>query len=654
MAIVKMNKFTLLAFESQKDKLLEELQKFEGVHFVNLQEEELLEKHEELKTLKKDGLNSKYSEYEENLSKIKFSLDFLNKYIPQKSGIKALMEGKRTLSFSEIDGLVEKSNWKQTYTSLKDKENLLSQLYNEKSKYETEIAFLKNWENFDASFKDLKNLKMVSYFAGTIAKQYGEAFKSDFEAAVTAGYYEIINVDNQDMYLLAIVNKEDMEKTYEIMKRYGFNSLPLTYDENPKKLIQNYSSRINGICKELEDARNEIMSYEQRLPELELAFDYYSNGLIRMNASMNFLKTGNVIAIVGWNPSDLNDELDSAVKTSVGDNYVLTFNEVSEDEIEEVPIRLKNNKMVSAFESITEMYSLPLYNEIDPTPLLTPFYFAFFGMMVGDAGYGIVVAIAAILALRFLKLDEKTKNFVRFFFYLGIASTIFGAIYGSYFGDAIKIPGLINPGKDINTILIMSIVFGVIQIFFGLGIKAYMIIRDGKYLEAFYDVGSWVMALVGAGLFGAGSMIGLSPSGITIAKYVMFAGMILIVATQGRAAKSFGARLGSGLYALYGITSYVGDLVSYTRLMALGIAGGSIAGALNLLISYFPGISLFIVGPIFFVLAQVFNLLLSLLGAYVHTCRLQYVEFFSKFYGGGGKPFAPLKFLNKYIELKRD
>lgn len=654
MAIVKMNKFTLLAFESQKDKLLEELQKFEGVHFVNLQEEELLEKHEELKTLKKDGLNSKYSEYEENLSKIKFSLDFLNKYIPQKSGIKALMEGKRTLSFSEIDGLVEKSNWKQTYTSLKDKENLLSQLYNEKSKYETEIAFLKNWENFDASFKDLKNLKMVSYFVGTIAKQYGEAFKSDFEAAVTAGYYEIINVDNQDMYLLAIVNKEDMEKTYEIMKRYGFNSLPLTYDENPKKLIQNYSSRINGICKELEDARNEIMSYEQRLPELELAFDYYSNGLIRMNASMNFLKTGNVIAIVGWNPSDLNNELDSAVKTSVGDNYALTFNEVSEDEIEEVPIRLKNNKMVSAFESITEMYSLPLYNEIDPTPLLTPFYFAFFGMMVGDAGYGIVVAIGAILALRFLKLDEKTKNFVRFFFYLGIASTIFGAIYGSYFGDAIKIPGLINPGKDINTILIMSIVFGVIQIFFGLGIKAYMIIRDGKYLEAFYDVGSWVMALVGAGLFGAGSMIGLSPSGITIAKYVMFAGMILIVATQGRAAKSFGARLGSGLYALYGITSYVGDLVSYTRLMALGIAGGSIAGALNLLISYFPGISLFIVGPIFFVLAQVFNLLLSLLGAYVHTCRLQYVEFFSKFYGGGGKPFAPLKFLNKYIELKRD
>lgn len=654
MAIVKMNKFTLLAFESQKDKLLEELQKFEGVHFVNLQEEELLEKHEELKALKKDGLDSKYSEYEENLSKIKFSLDFLNKYIPQKSGIKALMEGKRTLSFSEIDGLVEKSNWKQTYTSLKDKENLLSQLYNEKSKYETEIAFLKNWENFDASFKDLKNLKMVSYFVGTIAKQYGEAFKSDFEAAVTAGYYEILNVDNQDMYLLAIVNKEDMENTYEIMKRYGFNSLPLTYDENPKKLIQNYSSRINSICKELEDARNEIMSYEQRLPELELAFDYYSNGLIRMNASMNFLKTGNVIAIVGWNPSDLNNELDSAVKASVGGNYVLTFNEVSEDEIEEVPIRLKNNKMVTAFESITEMYSLPLYNEIDPTPLLTPFYFAFFGMMVGDAGYGIVVTIGAILALRFFKLDEKTKNFVRFFFYLGIASTIFGAIYGSYFGDAIKIPGLINPGKDINTILIMSIVFGVIQIFFGLGIKAYMIIRDGKYLEAFYDVGSWVMTLVGAGLFGAGSMIGLPPSGITIAKYVMFAGMILIVATQGRAAKSFGARLGSGLYALYGITSYVGDLVSYTRLMALGIAGGSIAGALNLLISYFPGISLFIVGPIFFVLAQVFNLLLSLLGAYVHTCRLQYVEFFSKFYGGGGKPFTPLKFLNKYIELKRD
>lgn len=654
MAIVRMNKFTLLAFESHKDKLLEELQKFEGVHFVNLQDEELLEKHEDLKTLRKDSLDSRYSEYEENLSKIKFSLDFLNKYIPPKSGIKALVEGKRTLSFSEINALVEKSNWQKTYMSLKEKESLLNQLHNEKSKYETEIAFLRNWENFDASFNDLKRLKMISYYIGTIAKQYGEAFKNDFEADVTAGYYETINVDNQDIYMFVLVDKENSEKVYEVLKKYGFNSLPLTYDESPRKLIQLYSSRINDIHKELEKTQSEIKNYENKLPELELAFDYFSNGLIRMKASMNFLKTENIVAIVGWNPSDLNNELEAVVKSAAADNYALTFDEVREEEIEEVPIKLKNNKMATAFESITEMYSLPLYNEIDPTPLLTPFYFAFFGMMVADAGYGIVVMIGALIALKLFKLDEKTRNFINFFYYLGISSAIFGAIYGSYFGDAIKIPGLINPGKDINTILIMSLVFGVIQIFFGLGIKGYMIVRDGKYLEAFYDVGSWVLTLVGAGLFGAGSMIGLSPFGITIAKYVMFAGMILIVATQGRAAKSFGAKLGSGLYALYGITSYIGDLVSYTRLMALGIAGGSIAGALNLLISYFPGISLFIIGPIFFVLAQVFNLLLSLLGAYVHTCRLQYVEFFSKFYSGGGKPFTPLKFFNKYIELKRD
>jgi V/A-type H+/Na+-transporting ATPase subunit I len=654
MAIVKMNKFTLLAFESQKEKLLEELQKFEGVHFVNLQDEELLEKEEEFKELEKDNPDSRYSEYGENLSKLKFALDFLQGYVPQKSGIKALMEGKKTVSFNELADSMEKNDWQATYKVLKAKEVKLNQLDSEKTKCEAEIETLKLWENFDASFEDLKNLRRVSNFLGTVPKQYEEAFNKDFEAEVPGGYLEILKIDNKDNYLFSLVNKDEENKAGEVLKRYGFSALQLNYSGSPKTLIENFSRRINEIQVEKQKIQEETKSFENKLEELQLAYEFYHNGIVRMNASRNFLKTENVVAVVGWSAVEDNSKFEAAVKKAVGSDYVLTFNEVKEDEIEEVPIKLKNNKMVSAFEAITEMYSLPRYNEIDPTPLLAPFYFLFFGMMVADAGYGMMVIIGTVLALRFLKLDEKSKNFARFFFYLGISTTIFGAIYGSYFGDAIGIGGLINPNVDINTILIMSIGFGIIQIFFGLGVKAYIMIRDGRYLDAFYDVGSWVLTLIGAGLFGAGSMIGLTAAGVTVAKYSMFIGMLLIVATQGRYAKGFGARAGGGLYALYGITSYVGDLVSYTRLMALGLAGGSIAGALNLIISYFPGVALFIIGPVFFILAQTFNLLLSLLGAYVHTARLQYVEFFSKFYEGGGKPFTSFKLVNKYIELKRD
>ena len=320
-----------------------------------------------------------------------------------------------------------------------------------------------------------------------------------------------------------------------------------------------------------------------------------------------------------------------------------------------MPIKLSNHKLSRTFESVTEMYSYPKYNEVDPTPLLVPFYLVFFGMMVADAGYGIVMLIVAFCAMKFIKLTKKNEDFARFFFYLSFPTIFFGLIYGSFFGDAVKIPGLIDPSRDINTILGMSIVLGVIQIFFGLGIKAYVLIKDGKKKDAFYDVGAWIITLVSIGLL-AGSIMLKWPS---IMKYISIGGLIvgavIIVLTGGRTEKTKGAQIGQGLYALYGITGYVSDLVSYTRLMALGLAGGSIAGALNMLIAQLPqGIVAIIIGPIIFVLAHIFNLLLGLLGAYVHTARLQYVEYFSKFYEGGGKPFTPFKSSERYINLKNN
>ena len=301
------------------------------------------------------------------------------------------------------------------------------------------------------------------------------------------------------------------------------------------------------------------------------------------------------------------------------------------------------------------MYSYPKYNEVDPTPLLVPFYLVFFGMMVADAGYGLVMLIASFCAMKFIKLTKKNEDFARFFFYLSFPTIFFGFIYGSFFGDAVKIPGLIDPSRDINTILGMSIVLGVIQIFFGLGIKAFVLIKAGKKRDAFYDVGAWLITLISIGLLAGSIMLKWPP----IMKYVSIGGLILgsvvIVLTGGRTEKTKGAQIGQGLYALYGITGYVSDLVSYTRLMALGLAGGSIAGALNMLIAQLPqGIVAIIIGPIIFVLAHVFNLLLGLLGAYVHTARLQYVEYFSKFYEGGGKPFTPFKSSEKYINLKNN
>ena len=648
MAIVKMNKFTLLSFESQKDNLLKKLQGFREVEFINLQNDEYIQGKEVLEGLLKDEVDSEFAKCEEDLSKARFALEFLRAYVPQKSGLKAMREGKRTLTLTELEEVVNKSNWIDIYSMLKEKEVHLANLENEKTKLEGVIDSLKPLEGLDVSFEDLKSMK-TPYFLGSVSKQYEEELKSSLEDY----YLEIISKTNDDIFFLCLAYKDNEEDVEEILRGLGFSSFKTEQNETPIRVIHQSMDRIEKIESEKFFIKEELETLEEEVETLELAFEYFSNVYSRKTVKNNFLRTEKVSLIQGWIATSDNNDFEKVIKDTLGEDYYLAFEDVKEEEIEEVPIRLQNNDLNKSFESITEMYSLPRYDEIDPTPLLAPFFLLFFGMMVADVGYGVLLLVGSIIALKAFKLDDGQKQFAKFFFYLSFPTIIFGLIYGAVFGDLIKLPALIDTNKDVTTILIMSVVFGVIQIFFGLGIKAYVLIRNGRPFDAFCDVGSWVITLVSIGVFGYGAFAG-NPLVKTIGMWCMIIGMVLIVLTQGRHMESVGGKLGEGLYALYGITGYIGDLVSYTRLMALGLAGGSIAGAINLIISMFPGVAFFIFGPLVFILGQIFNFGLSLLGAYVHTCRLEYVEYFSKFYEGGGKPFKPFKTLDKYIKIKKE
>ncbi len=373
---------------------------------------------------------------------------------------------------------------------------------------------------------------------------------------------------------------------------------------------------------------------------------------------MNILKTDRIVAMEGWVPEESMEELEGLIRQSEGKLYYIEFNDPLDEEEEKVPIMLKNNKIVEPFESITAMYSLPKYKEIDPTPALVPFYLIFFGMMLSDAGYGLVMLICTLLALKTIPMEKATKQMIKLLYYLSYPTIVWGALYGSYFGGIINIPAIwVKPEDSVSSILIISIVFGIIHLYTGLGVKAYMLIRNKRYKDAFYDVGLWYITLTTAIIIVAanfGNITALNPY-TNPCKYIMYVGMVGLVLTQGRENKTIGAKLGAGLYGLYGITSYVGDIVSYSRLMALGLATGFIGGAFNLMISLLGnGVKAWIFGTLIFVIGHVFNLLINALGAYVHTCRLQYVEYFGKFYEGGGKPFTPFKPNNKYINIIKD
>lgn len=651
MAIVKMNKFTLLAFESKKDVLLGKLQAFANAEFIDLQDENLLDTNEVLKDLAKDQIDSDIAKWEEQFSKVKFALQFLDNYVPKQSLIKNLRQEKISLTMEELENKVSNSKWEEFYDKVRKREEALVKLDNEKTKLQGRVQSLLPYESFNAPLNSINELKHTACFLGSVANQYSEALQNELNDC----YVEIISKDNNDTYFFALTNKDYAEQAAEALRGFGFTPFKTDEEDTPLKLIHDYNERISLIESDKFIIKEELAGFDDELKVFKLAYEYYNNLIIRKSISNRFLKTEKISVIQGWVPTKENDKFTEIVKDVLEEDYYLNFEDVKEEEIDDVPIKLENNDLNASFEDVTSMYALPKYNDIDPTPFVTPFYLIFFGMMVADMGYGLLMLIGTLVVLKCFNLEAGSKRMIKFFMYLSFPTILFGAIYGSFFGDLIpNLPKIIDTSKDVMTVLALSVVFGAIQIVFGLCLKAAVLIRLGKPLDAFMDAGSWLITLFSLGGMAAGMFLG-NPTLKTIGIAGSIIGALLIVFTQGRMMQSTGGKIGQGLYELYGITSYVGDLVSYTRLMAIGLSGGSIAGAVNLIMGMIPGpLGTFLFGPLIFIIFQTVNVGLSLLSGYVHTLRLTYVEYFGKFYDGGGKAFKPFESKNKYINLRRE
>jgi V/A-type H+-transporting ATPase subunit I len=322
------------------------------------------------------------------------------------------------------------------------------------------------------------------------------------------------------------------------------------------------------------------------------------------------------------------------------------------------------------------MYSLPRYNEYDPTPLMMPFYWLFFGLMVGDIGYGLLLMGGTFAAMKLLDLEDGMKNFMRFFFYLSFAIVGAGFLYGSLFGYTVIKPlpvmvdgvqqidpetgglafkAILDSQLDIVTMIIGSIALGTFHVLFGVAVKGALNLKHRDVAGAIFDSLLWILAVLsGIGLVLQFMAPGMLPAPLPSVSGWVFAGSLIgLACTQGRSSPSIGGKIGNGLYGVYGITSYVGDLVSYTRIVALALSGAYIAFSFNLMRDILPaGFARIVFGSLIFVAGQALNLGLSLLSAYVHTCRLQYVEYFGKFYEGGGVPFSPLKIKHDSVHIK--
>ncbi len=655
MAIVKMSKFDLVVFAEQRAKVLKKLQKFKEVNFVDI------ELHDENGELSKDAVegvtkyvnNEELTHIDERLYQLSNAISLIKKYDERKTRLRDVIHGNENYTFDELAKKALSYDWKKVSSELNKIGTQYSQIKSEISKKYMRYDEIDLWERLDVNPKELKNLKKVNTFLGTVPIKLKGTF-IDGISELDKTYYEELKIVKDEVYYLVIssIDESEKEKLAEVFRNSSFTVENLDIDAVPQDYKNGLQKEISELKKEKRRLKAQIKTYSEDLTDLQAVYEYMQNKKLRIVESEKLAQTENTILIKGWIPTEKVSEFEKVIKDEAGDNYYLTFTDADRDDAT-VPIKLKNGKVASTFENLTGMYAYPRYNEIDPTPLFTPFYILFFGMMGADVGYGLVLLLATMFVLKVVNLSSQMRKSIKFFFYLSFSVIFWGLLYGSYFGATI--PGmwrLVDPASQYNDLLIGSIVFGVVHIFVGLAIKAYMLIRDGKSLEAVYDVLFWYMALIGGMLFLIFKLMNLSAVVANVSMWVMIAGMAGIVLTGGREAKGVGAKLGGGLYSLYGISSYVGDFVSYSRLMALGLSGGFIASAINMIAGMIGGNwfgMIFI--PLILIVGHLFNMFLSFLGAYVHTSRLMYVEYFGKFYEGGGKPFKDFRTENKYINL---
>lgn len=647
MAIVKMSEFSLLTFDKKNEELLKNLQKFNYVHFTD----QNVEKNEGEPEARSARMPEEVVAVNEDFEKAKNALRLLSPYDVRPGGLKGMIEGNQNIAFSDLEKLYSESGWKQTYEEISKISGKLDLQRAEETRMRTELDEASDWAQLDLSPADLAKLDTANAIIGSVPKKLADDLFKDV-TGLELSYIERVGETKNDNFYLIFSHETEREKLQDILRNHAFSEMKLDYDEIPLKRKQRLQKEIIDLKALQNSTKDELSVFGKDIPKFEIAYEYLKNKLSRVKANENFIKTDFVDAITGYIPTDKKEEFEKTIRDTVGEEYSLDVREADKDD-PNVPILLKNNTFNSAFENITSMYALPKYNEIDPTPFLAPFYAIFFGMMIGDAGYGIVLLILTTIALKKFNLSDSMRKNIKFFWYLSFPTIVWGIIYGSYFSLDLNVPRLINPSEDIMLLMIISVAMGLVHLFLGLGLKAYMLVRDGKTMDMVFDVAFWYMALTGAILLLLGSALKFPPIVSQIAKWVMIVGMVGIVLFAARDTKNKAARIVGGLYSLYGISSWVGDFVSYSRLMALGLSGGFIGMAFNMIGGMIGSKWYFIpFAIILFLVGHVFNLFLSALGSYVHSMRLIYVEYFGKFYEGGGKKFQSLRNEPKYVNYK--
>lgn len=618
--IVSMKKAKIVALKEEKEKLLSELQKSGLVMLIPTEEETIL---------------IDVSENDDVIERAEKSLSFLKQYQEKKDSFLARTEVSYDEFFNydqkKMDLLLELENLEKEI-ALKEEEN--------KALLE-EIKLYEPWLKLEAKVEDLKSSRYTDLFVGYIGSKDEEKFLESLDAL--GSDYKLYGLDKEKRAIIYASYYLDKEEVDLLNKEFQFSEHKFEDNGFVRDIVKNKEKQIITNNLFIDEASKKLAKLTEDKEKLYVLSDQAATDKELKLAPRQY--TLETVYLEGWVRSDKEDDLKKVLETSVS-CYDLVL--LDPEEGENPPTCNKNNKFVSPFQSVTNMYEVPNYKEVDPNPMMSIWFWFIFGMMMGDVGYGVVMLIGGILFLKLKKPKGMLKQIGKIITYSSIPTILFGVLYGSYFGFGWFEPVFVNPVKEPLTVLIFSFGVGLLHIVSGLVVKMYASFKAKDYWQAILDDFPWIVLLLGLGVFAIGLKIeGLSKIGLIM----IAASASVITIFGGRRKKGFIRKITGGVTSLYGLVNHMSDVLSYSRLLALGLSTAIIAEVMNRLAGMVQGSIIGIIMSVFiYIIGHIFNIGMGLLSAYVHDSRLQYIEFFGKFYEGGGYEFRPLSVQLKHVD----
>ncbi len=659
MAILKMKRLRLMIARSQKDELLRALIRLGCVQFSELEDE--VQSLESLHRAESDVMKLK----SDHASLLR-AVDLLGKYAPEKKPLLSAMpevEGEELLGAEGLDEMLSLAG------EIIAADERIRRIGSEESRERAVIESLVPWLGLDLPL-DVDGTERSSVLLGSIpVKVPLDKVREAIEAVTEESELFEVSADKKASYVMIVCAKEALGEIQEALRAFDFTAQSFTGMSAPAKTCSaRCQSALEKLAKEKAACEASIVEKAAQRDALKLAADRLEAQLAMAEAADLSLSTDDVALMQGWVPAEKEAALEEILSRY---DCAWECEDPPEEDYPEVPVSLKNNKLTNALNMVTEMYSLPAYGTVDPNPLMAPFFILFYGLMMADIGYGLIMIAAALVALKKLKPRGGSLAFCQLLLYGGIATAAMGVLTGAFFSDVpyqlvhlfnpkSTWPGLwhlFSPETDSNLVLYGSLVLGMLHLNTGMVVSAVQKVKNGDKAGALFEEGSLWIILVGGLLLAADMMIVKNSALHYAGLAVLIVGAVMLLFGAGRNAKGFG-KVTAAFGCIYNTaTGWFGDVLSYSRIMALMLAGGVVGKVFNT-VAVMPaqssGVNVFtmLAFVIIFVLGHAINFALNILGCYVHDLRLQCLEFFGKFYTDGGKPFRPLKFGGKYVRAK--